>query len=143
MASKKSFHPKARAEEIAAQLKAAEEEQRRYDASIDEAVKNAGRTRAEFVEVLYDHFGIESETTERRDKNGQPVLTKDGDPVVVKTDKDETVRIEKLAKKFEQLVAKAESSSRTGAAAKPPATDDAADKTSIDGDLSSLQQKAS
>lgn len=143
MASKKSFHPKARAEEIAAQLKAAEEEQRRYDTSIDEAVKNAGRTRAEFVEVLYDHFGIEPETTERRDKNGQPVLTKDGDPVVVKTDKDETVRIEKLAKKFEQLVAKAESSSRTGTAAKSSTADDAADKTSIDGDLPSLQQKAS
>lgn len=143
MTSKKSFHPKARAEEIAAQLKAAEDEQRRYDASIDEAVKNAGRTRAEFVEALYDHFGIEPETTERRDKNGQPVLTKDGDPVVVKTDKDETARIEKLAKKFEQLVAKAEASSRPGAAAKPPAADDAADKTSADGDPSPLQQKAS
>lgn len=142
MTSKKSFHPKARAEEIAAQLKAAEDEQRRYDASIDEAVKNAGRTRAEFVEVLYDHFGIEPETTERRDKNGQPVLTKDGDPVVVKTDKDETVRIEKLAKKFEQLVAKAEASSRTGAAAKPSAADGAADTKFADDDPSSLQQAA-
>lgn len=104
----KKFNPKARANEIAAQLKAAEEAQAAYDATIDEALKHAARTRAEFVEVLYDHFGIEAETTVRKDKNGQPVRGKDGEQVRVKTDKTEEKRIEKLAKAFEQLVKAAE-----------------------------------
>lgn len=108
MTKRTSFNPKARAEEIAAQLKAAEQAQKDYDASIEEAVKHAGRTRAEFVEVLYGHFGIDPEVTERKDKNGDVVTGKDGQPVRVRTDKDETVRIEKLAAKFEELVAKAE-----------------------------------
>lgn len=110
----KKFDPKARANEIAAQLKAAEEAQTAYDATIDEAVKHAARTRTEFVEVLYDHFGIEAETTVRKDKNGQPVRDKDGEQVRVKTDKTEEKRIEKLAEAFEQLVKTAEGNKTHG-----------------------------
>lgn len=115
----KKFNPKARAEEIAAQLKAAEEAEKLYAETIDEAVKNAGRTRAEFVEMLYDHFDIEPETSARKDKNGEVIRSKDGAAVQVKTDKDESVRILKLAEKFEQLVAKAEASSAAESPAKP------------------------
>lgn len=108
--SSKTFDPKARANELAAQLKAAEEAEATYNATIDEAVKNAGRTRVEFVEALYEHFGIEAEMTARKDKDDRPVLDKNGSPVMVKTDKDETKRIAKLAAAFEQLVARAEGS---------------------------------
>lgn len=104
----KPFSTKSRAEEIAAQLKAAQEAQQAYDDAIDEAVKNAGRTRVEFVETLYAHFGIEPETTERTDKNGKPVLNKDNQPILVKTDKDESKRIEKLAAALESVFAEAE-----------------------------------
>lgn len=114
------FNPKARADEIAAQLKAAEEAQASYNAAIDEAVNHAGRTRAEFVEVLYDHFGIEPESTVRKDKEGKPVLNKDGEQVVVKTDKDEAVRIEKLARAFEDLVARDESKTHSGSGQPTP-----------------------
>lgn len=98
------FDPKARANEIAAQLKAAEEAQAQYDATIAEAMKNAGRNRVEFVEMLYTHFGIDEETSSRTDGNGDPVKGKNGKPVVVKTDKDETKRISKLAEAFSALV---------------------------------------
>lgn len=103
------FNPKARAEEIAAELKAAQEKQAAYDEAIDTAVKHAGRTRAEFVEMLYEHFDIPAEKTPRL-KDGEPVKTKSGETVMVSTDKDEAVRIEKLAAKFEQLVSAAERS---------------------------------
>lgn len=120
--TKKMFDPKARANEIAAQLKAAEEAQAAYDATIDEALKHAARTRAEFVEVLYDHFDIDAETTVRKDKNGQPVRDKDGEQVRVKTDKTEEKRIEKLAEVFEQLVTTAEANTdhANGEAPKKP-----------------------
>lgn len=98
------FNPKARANEIAAQLKAAEKAQAEYEATITEAVKHAGRTRAEFVEMLYTHFDIDAEATERKDKNGDAVKTDDGKVVRVKTDKDEAKRIVKLAEAFEALV---------------------------------------
>lgn len=115
------FNPKARANEIAAQLKAAEEAKAAYDAAIDDAVKHAGRTRAEFVEMLYAHFGIEPETTERVDKEtGEPKRDKHGDVVRVKTDRDESVRIEKLAAEFEALVERAASSSSTATNAPTP-----------------------
>lgn len=97
------FNPKARAEEIAAELKAAQEKQKAYDAAIDKAVKDAGRTRAEFVEMLYEHFGIEPEKTPRL-KDGEPMKDKDGKTVMVSTDKDESQRIAKLAEKFEEMV---------------------------------------
>lgn len=98
------FNPKARAEEIARQLKEAEEAKQAYDAAIDKAVKDAGRTRAEFVEMLYDYFGIEAERTERRDQDGNVVKTKKGNVVTVETDKDESKRIATLAEKFEEMV---------------------------------------
>jgi hypothetical protein len=110
----KTFDPKARANELAAQLKAAEEAEAAYNATIDEAVKNAGRTRVEFVEALYEHFGIEAEMTARKDKDDKPVLDKSGKPVMVKTDKDEAKRIAKLAVAFEQLVGRADSGVREG-----------------------------
>lgn len=97
------FNPKARAEEIARQLKEAEEAKAAYDAAIDKAVKDAGRTRAEFVEMLYDYFGIEPEKTPRL-KDGEPMKGKDGKTVMVSTDKDESQRIAKLAEKFEEMV---------------------------------------
>lgn len=98
------FNPKARANEIAAQLKAAEKAQAEYEATITEAVKQAGRTRVEFVEMLYAHFDIKSETTERKDSEGHPVKDKSGSPVLVRTDKDEAKRIVKLADAFEALI---------------------------------------
>ena len=104
MATTTKFNPKARAEEIAAELKAALEKQQAYEEAVETAVKHAGRTRAEFVEMLYEHFGISPEKTERKDKDGNVVKTKTGEPVMVSTDKDETQRIQKLAAKFEQLV---------------------------------------
>ncbi|PRI10519.1 hypothetical protein [Leucobacter massiliensis] len=104
----KRFDPKARAKEIAAELKAAEQQQREYDDAIDEAVKHAGRTRAEFVEMLYRHFGIDAEMTERRTKEGELMRTKDGSPILVKTDRDEGHRIARLAERFEELVLQAE-----------------------------------
>lgn len=110
----KKFDPKARANEIAAQLKAAEEAQAAYDATIDEALKHAARTRAEFVEVLYEHFDIEAETTVRKGKDDKPVLDKNGEQVRVKTDKTEEKRIEKLAEAFEQLVKAAEGNEAHG-----------------------------
>ncbi|WP_218220429.1 hypothetical protein [Nesterenkonia sp. Act20] len=97
------FNPKARAEQIAAQLKAAQEMQDAYDQNIETAVKHAGRTRAEFVEMLYDLFDIGPEKTPRM-KDGQPVKDKRGETVMVSTDKDESIRIGKLAAKFEVLV---------------------------------------
>lgn len=97
------FNPKARAEEIARQLKEAEEAKQTYDAAIDKAVKDAGRTRAEFVEMLYDYFGIEAEKTPRL-KDGQPLKDKAGKTVMVPTDKDESKRIATLAEKFEEMV---------------------------------------
>ena len=103
-----TFDPRARAKKIAADLKAAEAAQAAYDASITEALNNAGRTRVEFVEELYKHFGIEAETTPRKDKDGKPVVDKNGAPVLVKTDKDESKRIAKLAEAFGTLVAAAE-----------------------------------
>lgn len=114
--SAKKFNPKARANEIAAQLKAAEAAQAAYDATIDEALEKAGRNRVEFVEVLYEHFGIEPEVTQRKDKDGNVVLSKNGEPVTVKTDKDESVRIEKLAQSFERLVEQADKTGRRTAA---------------------------
>lgn len=126
---KKSFDPKARANEIAAQLKAAEEAQAAYEATIDEAIKNAARSRVEFVEMLYEHFDIQAETTVRNDKSGQPVRDKDGEEVRVKTDKNEEKRIARLAEAFEQLVAAAErntSKAGTDATAKPVALAEAA-----------------
>lgn len=106
--TRKPFSTKSRADEIAAQLKAAQEAQKAYDDAIEEAVKNAGRTRVEFVENLYAHFGIEPETTERTDKNGNRVLNKDNEPILVKTNKDETKRIEKLAAALEAVFERAE-----------------------------------
>lgn len=111
------FNPKARAEEIAAELKAAQEKQKAYDAAIDKAVKDAGRTRAEFVEMLYEHFGIEAERTERRDQDGNVVKTKKGNVVTVETDKDESKRIATLAEKFEEMVKVYEASSQAKPAA--------------------------
>lgn len=105
MSSKKEFSAlRSRAEEIAQQKKALEEAEKEYKKSIDDAVKHAGRTRAEFVEKLYDYFGIEPETTERRDKDGEVVRGKDGRPIEVKTDRNEAVRIQKLAEAFAQLL---------------------------------------
>lgn len=99
------FNPKARAEEIARQLKEAEEAKQAYDAAIDKAVKDAGRTRAEFVEMAYDYFGIEPVKVERRDKETkEPMRDDDGNIVMVNTDRDESKRIEKLAEKFEEMV---------------------------------------
>lgn len=115
----KKFNTKSRAAEIAAQLKAAEEAQKAYDDAIAEAEKHAGRARVEFVERLYDHFGIEAETTVRKDKNGQPVRDKDGEPIRVKTDKNEEKRIENLAEAFEQLVDAAEKGTSVGKAEAP------------------------
>ncbi|OYO00738.1 hypothetical protein CGZ95_08940 [Enemella evansiae] len=114
----KTFDPKARANELAAQLKAAEEAEAAYNATIDDAMKNAGRARVEFVEALYEHFGIEADSTPRKDKDDKPVLDKSGNPVLVKTDKDETKRIAKLASAFEALVKRAESSPAGTAEAK-------------------------
>lgn len=105
MSSKKKFSAlRSRAEEIASQKKALEDAEKEYKKSIDDAVKHAGRTRAEFVEKLYDYFDIDTETTERRDKSGEVVRGKDGRPVEVKTDKNEAVRIQKLAEAFARLV---------------------------------------
>ncbi|MFP3397650.1 hypothetical protein SB749_15070 [Brevibacterium sp. SIMBA_078] len=105
MSSDKRFSAlRSRAEEIAAQKKALDDAEKAYNKSIDEAVKHAGRARAEFVEKLYKYFGIEAETTLRRDKHGEVVRDKDGRPVEVKTDRNEAVRIQKLAEAFAQLV---------------------------------------
>ncbi|GAA1450947.1 hypothetical protein ACFP47_11430 [Nesterenkonia lacusekhoensis] len=99
------FNPKARAEEIARQLKEAEEAKQAYDAAIDKAVKDAGRTRAEFVEMLYEYFSIEPVKVERRDKETkEPLRDEEGNIVMVNTDRDESKRIEQLAEKFEEMV---------------------------------------
>lgn len=120
------FDPKARANEIAAQVKAAEEEQKAYDDTIAEALKSAGRTRVEFVERLYEHFDIPREMTERRDKDGAAVRGKDGQPVKVRTDKNEEARIQKLAAAFERLVEKTSASPAQSPHEAKPAADPAA-----------------
>lgn len=110
------FNPKARAKEIARELEAARKKQEQYEEAIDAVVgkeaKPAARTRAEFVEMLYDHFGIEeSPRTPRKDKNGNVMKKKGTDEAIMTpTDRDESERIEKLAAKFEQLVSAAERS---------------------------------
>jgi hypothetical protein len=106
--NRRTFSARSRAAKIAAQIKAAEEEQKAYDASIEEAMKSAGRARVEFVETLYDFFGIDIETTARRDKETGEILRKNGEPVLVKTDKKEVRRIERLAAAFGELVEKAQ-----------------------------------
>lgn len=106
--NRRAFSTQSRAAQIAAQIKAAEEEQKAYDASIDEAMRSAGRARVEFVETLYDYFGIPPETTVRRDKETGEILRKDEEPVLVKTDKKEVRRIERLAAAFGELVEKAQ-----------------------------------
>lgn len=104
MTSTKFSALRSRAEEIAAQKKALADAEKAHEKALDDAVKHAGRTRAEFVERLYDFFEIEPLTTERRDKNGDVVRDKDGRPVAVKTDRNEAVRILKLAEAFARLV---------------------------------------
>lgn len=99
---------KNRAEQIVAELKAAQEAKQRYDEAIDEALANAGRARVEFVEMLYEFFGIEEESTERTDGSGAVKRTQSGKVIRVKTDKDESKRIARLTEAFEQLVQQSE-----------------------------------
>lgn len=112
--NRRTFSTQSRAAQIAAQIKAAEEEQKAYDASIEEAMKSAGRARVEFVETLYEFFGIDVETTPRRDKETGEILQKNGEPVLVKTDKKEVHRIERLAVAFGELVEKAQRADEFG-----------------------------
>lgn len=94
--SKKFAQMKTRAEEIVAKEKALEQAKKENDKHIDEVLKHASRTRAEFVEKLYTFFDIEPETTERKNKEGEVIRDGNGDPVTVKTDRTEAVRIQKL-----------------------------------------------
>lgn len=97
MAAYKKFDTKSRAAQIAAQKKAAEDAQKAYEASLKDALKHAAPARVEFVENLYSHFEIEAGSTARIDKEtGEPVRAKDGSIVLIKTDRNEHVRIEKL-----------------------------------------------
>lgn len=128
MSSKKKFSAlRSRAEEIASQKKALEDAEKEYKKSIDDAVKHAGRARAEFVEKLYDYFGIEAETTLRRDKHGDVVRGKDGRPIEVKTDRNEAVRIQKLAEAFAQLVDGQEQAQDTEPTMDEPDSDEGVD----------------
>ncbi len=125
MSNKKKFSAlRSRAEEIASQKKALEDAEKEYKKSIDDAVKHAGRTRAEFVEKLYDYFDIQPETTERRDKDGEVVRGKDGLPVEVRTDKNEAVRIQKLAEAFAQLVDGQDDAEEAGPTTDEPDSDE-------------------
>lgn len=90
-------------------------------------MKYAGRTRAEFVEKLYDYFDIDTETTERRDKGGEVVRGKDGRPVEVKIDKNKAVRIQKLAEAFAQLVDGQDKVEKAGPTADEPESDEGVD----------------
>jgi hypothetical protein len=110
--TQKRFSTQSRAAQIAAQIKAAEEEQKAYDAAIDDALKTAGRARVEFVEKLYEFFDIDPEMTPRRDKATGEVITKDGEPVLVRTDRKEERRIERLARAFEAFVNREEATSQ-------------------------------
>lgn len=104
MTAFKKFDTKSRAAQIAAQKKAAEDAQKAYDASLKEALKHAAPARVEFVENLYSYFEIEAGTTARIDREtGEPVRAKDGSIVMVKTDRNEHARIEKLGSSLADL----------------------------------------
>ena len=104
MTALKKFDTKSRAAEIAAQKKAAEDAQKAYEASLKDALKHAAPARVEFVENLYSYFGIEAGTTALIDKEtGDPVRAKDGSIVMVKTDRNEHARIEKLGASVGEL----------------------------------------
>ena len=94
--SKKFAQMTTRAEEIVAKEKALELAKKENDKRIDEVIKHASRNRAEFVEKLYNFFDIEPEMTERKSKEGEVIRDGNGDPVTVKTDRTEAVRIQKL-----------------------------------------------
>lgn len=105
MSQTKRFSSKSRAAEIAAQQKAAQEAQKTYENSLKDALKHAAPARVEFVENLYSYFGIEAESSPRIDKEtGEPMRAKDDSIVMVKSDRNEHVRIEKLGKEVGELL---------------------------------------
>lgn len=86
-------------QEIADQIRDLEAQQAAHDAAIDAALRSPKlvRSRVELVENLYTAFGVEAEVRPRTRKDGSPMLTKDGVPVTISTDRDESRRVARLA----------------------------------------------
>lgn len=69
-------------------------------AALDEGYEDAGRTRSDAVHELYERFGIEEVTTERKKRGGGVVH--------VRTDKEEVKRSQLLLETIEKAMAELE-----------------------------------
>lgn len=94
--------------ELEAQLQALEAETEEHQAHLEDRLEKAGRARVAFVEDLLDRFEIPQGTPRIDKETGEQKLTKDGRPIFINNDPDETKRMERLAEVIDDLVRRAE-----------------------------------
>jgi len=98
----------ARRAELEAQLQALEAETEEHEAHLADRLEKAGRARVALVEDLLDRFEIPQGTPRIDKETGKQKLTKEGKPIFINNDPDETKRMERLAEAIDGLVRRAE-----------------------------------
>lgn len=93
---------------LEARMQALDAEAEEYEAHLEDRLEKAGRARVALVEDLLDRFEIPQGTPRVDKETGEPKLTKDGKPIVINNDPDETKRMERLAEVIDDLVRRAE-----------------------------------
>lgn len=87
-------------------MAALQAEQEAHDKRLDEALKSAGPARVALVEDLLEKFGVEpaAQVKRRNKRTGEVITGKDGKPVMVDPDPDETERMARLADAIDAAV---------------------------------------
>lgn len=109
--------------ELEAQLQALEVETQEHEAHLEDRLEKAGRARVAFVEDLLDRFEIPQGTPRIDKETGEQKLTKDGEPIFIRNDPDETKRMERLAAVIDDLVLRAEGQESTAPSEDEPQED--------------------